>query len=61
MAHLPFPGMTAEQRDVLRRWLYAAADRETRLQRRANRIQDRLRHSIRADAFRDGIAELDKG
>jgi hypothetical protein len=50
--------MTSEQRQVLIRWLYAAADRETHLQRQATRTQDRVRHSIRASAFRDTIAEL---
>ena len=58
MPHVPFPGMSTEQRDVLRRWLHAAASRESYLQLRATRTQDRLRHSIRANAFRDAIAEL---
>jgi len=58
MPYAPFPGMSAEQRDVLRRWLYAAASRESYLQLKATRTQDRLRHSIRANAFRDAIAEL---
>jgi hypothetical protein len=58
MNHLPFPGMTAEQRDLLRRWLYAAASRESYLQLKAARAQDRVRHSIRANAFRDAVAEL---
>jgi hypothetical protein len=60
MDHLPFPGMTADQRRVLIRWLYSAADRETHRQRRATRTQDRLRHSIRASAFQDAIAELEQ-
>jgi hypothetical protein len=58
MDHLPFPGITTEQRQVLIRWLYSAADRETHRQRQATRTQDRVRHSIRANAFRDAIAEL---
>lgn len=58
MNHLPFPRMTVEQRDLLRRWLYAAASRESHLQLKATRAQDRVRHSIRANAFRDAIAEL---
>jgi len=60
MSHVPFPGMTAEQRNVVRRWLYAAASRESSLQLRATRTQDRLRHSIRANAFRDAIELLSK-
>jgi hypothetical protein len=60
MNHVPFPGMSAEQRDLLRRWLYAAASRESYLQREATRTQDRVRHSIRANAFRDAYAELTK-
>jgi hypothetical protein len=60
MSHIPFPGMSAEQRDILRRWLYAAASRESHLQLKATRTQDRVRHSIRANAFRDAYAELTK-
>ena len=58
MDHLPFPGMNEEQRSLLRRWMHAAADRETFLQRKATRTQDRVRHAIRANAFRDAYAEL---
>lgn len=57
---LPFPGLTDSQRAVMVRWLYSAADRETYKQRQATRTQDKLRHSIRANAFRDAIAELTK-
>jgi hypothetical protein len=56
--HLPFPALTAEQQQLLIQWLYSAADREARRQQYAARTQDRLRHSIRANAFRDAIAEL---
>jgi hypothetical protein len=60
MPWLPFPGLTAEQRSVMARWLHSAADRETHRQRLATRAQDRVRHSIRANAFREIIAELIK-
>lgn len=58
MNHVPFPGMSAEQRDLVRRWLYAAASRESYLQLKVTRPQDKVRHSIRANAFRDALAEL---
>lgn len=58
--HLPFPDLTDDQRRVMIKWLYAAADRESRLQQ-ATRAQDRARHSIRANTLRDMITELTKG
>lgn len=60
MNHLPFPGTNREQRNLLRRWLYAAASRESYRQLQATRTQDRLRHAIRANAFRDLLQELDE-
>lgn len=58
--HVRFPGMSDEQRDLVARWLYAAASRESYLQLKATRTQDRVRHSIRANAFREAVAELHK-
>lgn len=54
----PFPVLTVEERRLLARWLYSAASRESFKQLRATRAQDRVRHSLRANAFRDAIAEL---
>jgi hypothetical protein len=61
MDHLPFPGISDDQRQVLVQWLYAAADREFHRQRQAARAQDRARHGIRAGALREFIDELTKG
>lgn len=55
---LPFPQLSSQEREVLIRWLYSAADREANRQRRATRTQDKARHGIRANAFRDAVAEL---
>jgi hypothetical protein len=59
--HLPLPDLTEDQRQVMIRWLYAAADREFRRRQTAARAQDRARRTIRADAFRDAVEELSHG
>lgn len=58
MPHIPFPSLSDDQCSLLRQWLHAAASRESYLQLQATRTQDRLRHAIRANAFRDAIENL---